>query len=133
MTNVVRINLFTGAAIFCASVKCRKKAGRFPHLQLGRLVSEASGTHHVCSRCLWTCVCGRISMTLHWALSKCIVGPSSVGSVACVKKLATSNVESIGSALLAGSDSIGCRLRLQRLVPYMSDTPPLIRRRSHVV
>ena len=29
-----------------ASVKCRKKARRFLHLQLGRLVSEASGTHH---------------------------------------------------------------------------------------
>ena len=29
-----------------ASEKCRKKAGRFAHLKLGRLVSEASGTHH---------------------------------------------------------------------------------------
>ena len=28
-----------------ASEKCHKKSGRFPHLQLGRLVSEASGLH----------------------------------------------------------------------------------------
>ena len=27
------------------SVKCRKKAGRFPTLQLVRAVNEASGTH----------------------------------------------------------------------------------------
>ena len=62
------MNLFAGAAIFVfvclaelgllsefrgggtkrgrASKKCLKKAGRFPYLQLGRLVSEASGTHH---------------------------------------------------------------------------------------
>ena len=64
----MKINLFTGAAILVfvcltelglpsefrvgqtkrglASLKCRKKAGRFHHSQLGRLVSEASGTHH---------------------------------------------------------------------------------------
>ena len=37
------------------------------------------------------------------------------------------------SALLAGSDLIGCKLRLQRLVPCTLDTPPVIRRRTHVV
>ena len=33
-----------------ASEKCLKKAGRFPTLQLVRVVYEASGTHHkICS------------------------------------------------------------------------------------
>ena len=34
---------------------------------------------------------------------------------------------------VAGSDLIGCSMRLQKLVPYMSDTPPVIRRRTYVV
>ena len=34
---------------------------------------------------------------------------------------------------IAGSDVIGCNMRLQRLVPYTSDTPSVIRRQTHVV
>ena len=33
----------------CASVKCRQKTGRFPTLQLVRMVYEASRTHHMSS------------------------------------------------------------------------------------
>ena len=34
---------------------------------------------------------------------------------------------------VAGSDLFGCSMRLQRLVPYTSDTPSVIRRRTHAV
>ena len=36
-------------------------------------------------------------------------------------------------AIVAGSDLIGSSMRLQRLVPYTSDTPSVIRWRTHVV
>ena len=33
------------------SMKCPKKTCIFPHLQLGRLVSDASGSHHYAANC----------------------------------------------------------------------------------
>ncbi|CAL8375572.1 unnamed protein product, partial [Arctogadus glacialis] len=58
-------------------VKCCKKAGRFPHLQLVRMVDEASGTHHkvVCRHHHLTCVSSRVDhriftpfISLNWGL-----------------------------------------------------------------
>ena len=35
--------------------------------------------------------------------------------------------------IVAGSDLIGCSMRLQRLIPYTSDPPSAIRRRTHAM